>query len=259
MDLETLIKAASFLVFMCAMVPASMADIRERRVPDRCWVAMAVPGIIVESCAISIESGPVPTMMYLAGSSLLTLYALCPRISGSAAVLPTVAGSVLLILSIPGGAPVSPLPMFFMFLAMYRLRVIPGGADAKCLMIVSLILPEWPSDHGILSPALAMATAGSAMSAVWVLMVCRMHGSSARFPTVYRKAVGEADARREWPVQDMVGGRAVRCRATPDSAPEILGRLKAEGCSEVSVTPVAPFIPMLAVSALLLAIAAAFV
>ena len=57
----------------------------------------------------------------------------------------------------------------------------------------------------------------------------------------------------------MAGGRAVRCRATPDSAPEILGRLKAESCSEVSVTPVAPFIPMLAVSALLLAIAAAFV
>ena len=137
------------------MVHASVCDVRSREVPDIHWAVIGASGAILSTLSVRdvCAWGAVSTM---AGSLLLLAYMLSERLSGAVAV-PVVAASAVLIIAPfaadPGDpfarAAVASFVTFFAMFAMYRIGLITGGADAKCLMSLSIAFPVYPESGTI--------------------------------------------------------------------------------------------------------------
>ena len=248
---ETAVGVAIVAIVMALLVAASVSDLRKRRVPDSYWALGAAVLIPLASLDAASEAGPIISSAYLAGSSLLMLYALSPRVSGRIAAIPLSIAVVLLIFSACNGGPVSSLPLFILFTAMYRAGILAGGADAKCLMLISLSLPDPLSGlvwgPGFLPPALLTLLLASVLASASVPLVCLARGSGLRHPTRYPMHVDDVDTTFVWPVERMEGNQRIWCRPFPDEADAIMEEFRSIGAESVMVTPVVPFILPIAI------------
>ena len=255
------------------MVYASACDVRTREVPDACWARVCAGGSapLVLCCP-----GP-GSPFYLAGCILLASYMLSPRLVGVVGASVFVASVMMFVTGYvldPGGrlvtAGLAVPAMFLLFLGMYKVGLLAGGADAKFLMTVALVFPVYPVVGGIpmmwvpeppisylVNPAVSVLVLGlvlSILSCPAILIRNLRRGDTAgRVLTTYRMLVEEARGAFVWPVEEIRDGALVPCHSY-DRREKVLDALSEAGVAEVRVTPMVPFILPLTVALMLVTV-----
>lgn len=248
MDADAILCMLQLAFTAVVLFHAALSDARSRRVSDIHWTVL---------CAVCIPLYAVRTGRWVeaAGAAVLAVYMLSQKAVGVKGALLVLIGILLYTAGyLESGDPAvfSAPSMFLLFWILYQARAIPGGADAKCLMSLSLVMPD-PLDVGhvlalesVLPPVLPIA----AVALILSLLVClvnlgRSGGRSARG---YLRPVGEVDRVRELPLQRVSDGRIVRAHVDPADSETVLDELAASGVEEVEVTPLIPFLVPLAAS-----------
>jgi len=144
------------------LVVAAASDLRTRRVRNPLWIALGTLGLVVLVVELFVESAPWPTWS-LAGSAALLFYAVFfgrplfdedgfharpGRIAlflAAAAMWIAPVGSVGTVASSVPIVELASMPaMVVLYELMLRARLLGGGADAKCLMALTLLVPTYP-------------------------------------------------------------------------------------------------------------------
>lgn len=152
--------------------------------------------------------------------------------------------------------------LFLLFVLFYQFDVIKGGADAKALIALAILLPLYPVIDGL--PLIAPPTELSQFILPFPLLVLfnaalatlvmpiaflayNLARGDVRFPAMlfgYRVGVEEAEGRFVWPMERVVEGERVMTyfpRSTEDTAAQ-LEELRAAGAGRIWVTPKVPFL-----------------
>lgn len=243
----------------CVMISAAISDIRSREVSDLHWAAICLIG--TSMCMFRFES-IYSVVVGFAGCSLLAVHMLSERVVGSKAVaVISLSGLCSLTLYLMGEGPwvlVTPT-MYSVFLSMYVLGIIRGGADAKALMSMSIASPFytgseilWHSSgiQGLLfnPPFMVLFVALSVSLFSTICVLYRSVGSGNPSLTRYRMSLDEAERSFVWPMEDYVDGKVVRVDGIPPENAPVYDRLRMNGVRDVEVTPMVPFVLPLAVS-----------
>jgi len=144
------------------LVVAAASDLRTRRVRNPLWIGLGTLGLVVLVVELFVESAPWPTWS-LAGSAALLFYAVffgrplfdedCFHVRpgriflylAAAAMWIAPVGSVGTVASSVPIVELASMPvMVVLYELMLRARLLGGGADAKCLMALTLLVPTYP-------------------------------------------------------------------------------------------------------------------
>lgn len=257
MSVVSVIGAVLMVTVAAVLASAAVSDWRTRHVTDAHWALMCAVGITSESVLLWADAGAGTAMSYLVGSSLLAVYMLSGRLSGVRAA-PVVAVAVILLL-IPGVRTASIPLAFATLLVMYRVGILVGGADTKCLMSISLALPSIPDIPGLpllwdpsILPVLTIFATALVLSLAWPLSVLvrniRSGSFDRRMLSSYDIRTADADPVKVWPVEEITDHGTRPCRASPLSSGDIIEDCRRRGTPTVRVTPVIPFILPIALS-----------
>ena len=145
------------------LVIAAASDIRTRRVRNPLWIGLGTVGLIILAVELFVESAPWPTWS-LAGSAALLFYGvffgrplfdedgfhLRPGRIGlflaAAAMWITPLGFAGIVSSSVPIVELASMPvMVVLYEVMLRARLLTGGADAKGLMALTLLVPTYPN------------------------------------------------------------------------------------------------------------------
>ncbi len=263
-------------VTVAVMLPAAVSDWRAREVPDRYWAVLGIIGLTALTCRTA-AGAPGWEHAALAAGGLLILADML--VDSERLLLPRyVAMALLFIVPLhslhlhgdPHLAAWASVPVsYVVYLGMYYLGILPGGADVKCLVSLALLFPVYPSFAGLpLIPAAGHPAAAVLTFSVSALFLAALLTAAAALPRIAAgvargergavqltrmMGVDAARASHVWPVQDVVGGELTPVRCTGDPA-EVYDRLAAAGIAEVRVTPMIPFIVPLTAAVLILAV-----
>lgn len=242
MDTDSALWCVQLAVMAAVLLHAAYSDAVSRRASDLHWVVMCSVCIPV----VALRTGE---WVCAAGCAAIALYVLSPGIVGVCGAVLFATGSALCAAeaAVVGDAyAVSPPLLAAFFWMLYRAGMLAGGADAKCLMAVSLVLPA-PVGIGhlllpssVLPPVLPVVATALALSLLVVPSV--LHRSGWTSVRSYIRPIGMVDPVREAPVQMVVGGCVVSCRPAIHGAEEVLRELEAAGVETVEVTPLVPFL-----------------
>lgn len=247
---------------VAAMVSASVFDVRTREAPDVCWATVCVAGPVL----LAIQDPNAVSALYLLGVMLLAAYMLSPRLVGVPGAAVTMASAVSFAVGFavdPGGnlatAGLTVPVMFTVFLGMYRVGLIPGGADAKCLMSVAMAFPLYPSgglpllwqpvypDAFVMNPSVSVLVLALVMTLAWAVRALALNIRNRDLGrwmlTSYRLELDDVDGTFVRPVERMVDGRLMhKGTCGQDEVGDVLDGLRAAGVGTVRVTPMVPFV-----------------
>lgn len=280
--------ATRFVVGMSFLALAAASDVRTRRVANRVWVAMGSVGLVVLAVQIAAE-GDSPAM-YLALIPAAALFftvfygrelrddrgwhfATGPVASYVAGAAAAIAGWSWLSDDADARlrflAFLSAAAMMLVFRLFYQVHLLKGGADAKALMAVALLVPTYPVLPGLplvgldprLGPAISLAfpfaflvLLNAALLSVLVPLGLLAYNASrghAKFPEGLFGVKVPLDAipKFAWLMDRIVDGEHVvylMPRGEGDRT-EDLQALHAAGFREVWVTPQIPFVVAIAI------------
>jgi preflagellin peptidase FlaK len=266
----------AFAVTVPVIASAALSDWRTREVSDRHWAAIGGVGTILFLIYSIMEEGLKWEFLCLAaGSALILADVLWERDSGPKALYPIMAAVFAVPLYFLHGdglfsAWLSVPVCYLMYLAMYYTGILKGGADAKCLIVLSMMFPVFPQAFGlplievngvaaaIFVPSLSILFFSSVAVipiAAAMAAVNAIRGDfDRRMFTGRRMDIDAAASAHVWPIEDAVNGEIVRIKPN-DRSGEVFERLRDAGAEKVWVTPMLPFIvPMAAVALIVLTI-----
>ncbi|MDR3282200.1 MAG: hypothetical protein LBS92_01125 [Candidatus Methanoplasma sp.] len=265
---------AAFAATAPTIASAALSDWRTREVSDLHWAVIGVAGTILFLTYSVAEEGLKWEFFSLAlGSALILADILLDKDLEQRLLYPAMAVAFSVPLySLHSDALFSAwlsVPVcYLLYLAMYYAGILKGGADAKCLIVLSMMFPMFPEMLGfpwigvddriamIFVPSIsimffasvAILPLGAAMAATNAL-----RGDFDRRMFIgYRMDAALAASASVWPTEDAVDGAVVRARPS-DEPEEAVRRLIEAGAEKIWVTPMIPFIvPLAAVSLALL-------
>lgn len=155
--------AARLAAGTASLVVAAASDLWTRRVRDPLWIGLGTLGLIVLAEELFVESALWPAWSF-AGSAALLFYAVFfgrPLVEEDGLHARPVRIALFLAAGVLWIAPLGlagPFPatgttaelastpvMIVVYQGLYRLRVLHGGADAKGLMAITLLVPTYPN------------------------------------------------------------------------------------------------------------------
>ena len=278
MDSQEAIAAIQLIAAVAVLGYASVLDLRTRRVPNAFWIALSALGVILIPTRIVVDDAPIeyaviliPVLAILSdvfwneGESS-TISRFLPAAKYGAAIILIVALGV----AWAGETYFQPLlavPIMMMIIVlMYMLDLIRGGADAKALISIAVLVPVYPSIASfplisadetmqILFPfAISVLTNAAILVAILPLafLIMNVARRDLRSPQVflgYRMDVEQVEDKHVWLMERIIeGNRVFYTRPkVEENLVEELAKLKEQGISRVWITPKIPFIiPMLA-------------
>ena len=264
MDILSAVWAA---VPLLLLVLAAVSDVRTREVKDWCWYAIIAWGLVFGTMVRWDGSDHAALLVSLLDLVLVAVWVLSPRITGlwglPMAIAVLVLSGISLHLDTETGLPgAMAFVLVLLFYVMYQVNLIPGGADAKCLMALALAFPVYPDIFSIwaagipasviLSPAFSILVIALVITVLGVIPVaCRniRDGNRSRSMFLsYRAPISEARTSFVWLLERVEDGDVVRCRPLVDEKEKELDLLEASGRNDVLVTPMVPFILPLAIA-----------
>src|SRR3989442_848718 len=144
------------------LVVAAASDLRSRRVRDPLWISLGTAGLMILAAQIAFQGLAWPAWLLLVSAAIF-FYAVFfgeplfgedgYHVRAIRIVLFLAAGALLLIsvVSLPRGTGYEVLPqlasmpiLVLVYQGFYRLRLLHGGADAKGLIALTLLIPAYP-------------------------------------------------------------------------------------------------------------------
>ena len=273
MEAAELIEYGVVGITCLGMFLAARSDIRAREVPDVYWASIMIAGSVGGAAVCILGGSPWWEALAVAASQLLFMYSvLCETrspyylLEGAAVSL---AGALMMYGSgDPGteaGAASVLFCLFYHFL--YAVGIVRGGADAKCLMSLSVAIPSLPEylmePNGnvpdiltkVFSPSVSVLFLSSVLSVAGVMVYCLIRNRGSFYPGSshgYMMPVRDVRGAFVWPSEDIRDGVRTRCQIPDDDEVEgICQKFEEAGEDEIYVTPMVPFILPMAVSLIL--------
>lgn len=159
-DVSGALVDAQLLTLGVGLALATAADARTREVPDRLWqIAAGLGAALGAGLLVSDGPGPVLVWLLVAGFALQHLFPWDERWDGGSSRLPGIIETVLYVgtgailfgagwaYGLGGdGVPIAALALYGTVLlarGLFELRALYGGADAKAVITVGILLPLW--------------------------------------------------------------------------------------------------------------------
>ncbi|MDD3398144.1 MAG: A24 family peptidase C-terminal domain-containing protein [Candidatus Methanomethylophilaceae archaeon] len=266
MDVLDIFRVALALI---VLTMASRQDLRERMAEDYHWIIIGVAGLVYLSYLIISQSLPGEFLLLVLAMAILFADIFWERPEGQWVLSILIYGVALFLLGVVtiqfyGDArfwPFMTVPvLFFLFLLFYMFDIIKGGADAKCLIAIALLFPDYPMIFGL--PLIAVPSSVAAVVLPFGLMVLfhaalftvlsvfynlqrNLRAGDWRFPQLflgYKVSIPEAKAGQYWPMEKISNGKVVLTHSPQDDAQGIFEALTSFGRDEVWVTPKIPFL-----------------
>ena len=247
-------------VVFVALLSSSYQDLVRREVSDIHWWVIGISGVISVAMDFQGTYGITVTI----GSVLIIFDILCPleiprRMEY---VLDTIIVCLFLIpvMISPNGEYVfetlSIIIPTIVFYVMYLMGILKGGADAKCLITLSILF------HGDVSSYAIMGTSASPLPFSLVLLFYAalltmlyalsimirnvIEGNGIGFHPWYRMGLDDARTSYVWSKQDVIDGSIAILKGVADEG--VYDRLDSMGAKDVLVTPMIPFIIPITIS-----------
>ncbi len=249
---QTAATCVAIVAIAAILTSAGISDVRTRRVGDLHWVALLAVGIPLAALSVGTGCGGKAAMAYAMAAFLMGAYMLSPGVYGILVAPFIVFPGLLLAMAMRDGAGMECFAVFLQFaafLVLHLFGLLTGGADAKCLMSLSLVLPAW-AGPGTPFIVFSVALAALILAAAWVPAVSKRRGGGG---CSYPRALADIDTTTEWPTGWEFGGVRSTCRPSYRRADEIIECLKDLGVQEARVTPVIPFVAFVAAAFAMLA------
>ncbi len=167
---------------------------------------------------------------------------------------------------------VIPILIVFFFV-LYQLRILHGGADAKAMMAIAILVPFYPyffsfpllqlspervaSAMELFFPFAFLVLMNSVIFIVWVFLAFLIYNSAKGdlgFPEMllgYKMDIRDVEKKFVWPMERVVKGERVMVFFPKRNDEESLEKLKKLGVKRIWVTPKIPFILFLTVGFIL--------
>ncbi len=245
---------SSICIVTAVLLSASYQDIRYREVSDLHWAIIGIIGVVT----ILIDFQGVYRITATMGSAMILFGILCPfdlpREVWTVYDIITVGFFLIPVISSPGGEyAVRSLCIIvpsIVFYVMYALGVLRGGADTKCMIVISIVFHGGVSSYAIsvtsASPlpfSFVVLFYAALMTSVYALAVMTHNviaGNGVGFRPWHRMGIAEARQSFVWPKQDVIDGDVVIIRGVADAS--AYDRLEDKDVKDVLVTPMIPFI-----------------
>ncbi len=266
---------ARLSIGLAFLLVASASDLRTRRVPDQLWIVLSV--ISMGILAVEMYSQEAPLLYFLIFVPIV--FFLCeaflevPELLNESGINPL--GIVWLLIPVislgiligtsSGETDIWPLIaipiMMFLAMVLYYLRILYGGADAKAVMVLAILVPYYPVIEGItnyggtsemidamgyLFPFTLVVLLNSSLILIFlpvfylILNLKRGHIGFPRMFFGYKTEVKRARKSFVWPMEYLEGGKR-KIRLMPrGTEKEIYDSFQEEEL--IWVTPKIPFI-----------------
>ena len=266
MEEGTAIGVVAVVLTLAVLLSAAVSDWREREVSDRHWLILGISGLLLFVLYSVLEFGFRWELILMSmGTIMLIADILWDKDFNPILFYPLVA--LLFIVPLYGNMsdPLmvawASIPLcYLLYLGLYIFDIIRGGADAKCLITLSMMFPIYPTFFGFPLIGVADSTAAHIfvfsfsvffiaavmMIPIALYFVIRNIGngkSSFKIFQGYRLDIDVAKRSKVWPIEDVRDGEIIGI-GIPDEKDieEIYKRFESEGIKEVWVTPMIPFL-----------------
>lgn len=276
MEIEEILGLTALILTMIVLISASISDWKEREVSDKHWIVLGAIGLVLFiAYSIHVTGFRWEYVCLAAGTALILLDLFWERefnpfvfyfIMAVLFIVPLYGNMSEEIMIAWASIPIC----YVIFLGMYVFNIIRGGADVKCLIVLSIMFPLYPQFFGlplisipdtvvsqIFVSSIAILFLAAVMTVPLILYfivrnVRKKDYSKSMFSS-YMMDISEAETKDVWPLEDVVDGEVTHAKIPDENdIGEIYARLREAGRSEVRVTPMIPFIIMIAVSTLLI-------
>ncbi len=269
---------ARFVIGICFLSVAALMDIRTRRVTDKLWIAMAGAAVSILSYQLIAEGVGWRYYLIFVPIAVLLSEAFCelPELhSESGMNLLTTAWFVLPVITIAyqistighdiffWSLLAIPIMMVIVFI-LYYFAILYGGADAKAVLVLAILVPFYPHINGItrsglspqqvplmqiLFPFTFIILLNASLIMLFALpfyLMINLKNKDMGFPQMlfgYKMNVDDVPHSFVWPMEryDESGERSIKLFPRDDSE-DVLTTLRNRGIKRVWVTPKIPFI-----------------
>ena len=258
--------AVRVAVVLTVLIYASVLDIRTREVTDKCWWILGIFGICCMAYSAFSDGMRWEYVLMIIGTVMILLDILT-EVIGDGMIGKVLHVIMALMFLIPLAAAFDDMlvKQFFMifvtfaiFILMFFTGVIKGGADVKCLIMISIVFTSYPSFLSL--PLIASSDPINEIIFQFSLMTLLLAAVLSLFTAFYvmsknvrnkdkdmkrrymgfRMSIEEARSSHVWPLQYVSDGEVVTTRKAQD--PSVLDDLGSAGVEKVLVTPMVPFL-----------------
>lgn len=272
METEEILWLSAFIITMVILLSASVSDWRKREVSDKHWAVLGAIGLIfLVSYSIYLTGFRWEYICLAAGTAMILLDILWEKEFNP--ILFYLLMAVLFIVPLYSNMSEdimkawASIPLcYIIFLGMYLFNIVRGGADVKCLIVLSIMFPVYPTFFGlplitipdtIMSQIFVLSISVLFIAAIMAIPVIfyfisrniKHKDYSKRMFSSYTMKISDAKTSDVWPLEDIVDGDLTHIKIPEeDEIPMIYDRLTEAGYENVRVTPMIPFIIMITIA-----------
>ena len=200
------------LVVAAILVSASVFDVRSREISDVHWMIIGTMGAVLALFSEDILGG----ILAAAGYVMFMLFMFSGRVQGRTSIIVVATGVLLLVASSfvsSSPYPIVTVVMTLIFLGMFFIGTMKGGADVKALVTLSFVFPAYPDFSYLLwdpvypaslvfNPVFSSFFIAVILSAVYAVVVNLRRSGGTRISS-YVTTKEDAESSFVWTLEEM--------------------------------------------------------